>query len=154
VAPTTLYRLFSSKDELIAAYIERADLLYREWFDAAAASGGPDSRRQILALFDALGEQIQPQHCRGCPFLMALAEFPDPAHPAHRAAVTMKAWVRDRLGQLTADPTSGGRTARTELLADQLSLIMDGTYASAQALSAAGPARHARAVAESLLDVS
>jgi AcrR family transcriptional regulator len=154
VAPTTLYRLFSSKDELIAAYIERADRLYREWFDAAAASGGPDPRRQILALFDALGEQIQPQHCRGCPFLMALAEFPDPAHPAHRAAVIMKAWVRDRLGQLTADPTSGGRTARTELLADQLSLIMEGTYASAQALSAAGPARHARAVAESLLDVS
>ena len=85
---------------------------------------------------------------------MALAEFPDPAHPAHRAAVTMKAWVRDRLGQLTADPTSGGRTARTELLADQLSLIMEGTYASAQALSAAGPAQHARAVAESLLDVN
>ena len=82
---------------------------------------------------------------------MALAEFPD---PAHRAAVTVKAWVRDRLGQLTADPTSGGRTTQTELLADQLSLIMEGTYASAQALSAAGPARHARTVAESLLDVS
>ena len=44
--------------------------------------------------------------------------------------------------------------ARTELLADQLSLIMEGTYASAQALFAAGPARHARTVAESLLDVS
>ena len=98
--------------------------------------------------------QVQPQHCRGCPFLTALAEFGDPAHPAHRAAVTMKAWVRDRLGQLAADLASGGRTARPELLADQLSLIMEGTYASAQALSAAGPARHARTLAESLLDVS
>ncbi len=139
---------------LIAAYIERADRLYREWFDAAAAAGGPDPRDQVLALFDALGEQVQPQHCRGCPFLMALAEFPDPAHPAHRAAVTMKTWVRDRLGQLTAALASGGRTTRPELLADQLSLIMEGTYASAQALTAGGPARHARTVAESLLDVS
>jgi hypothetical protein len=90
---------------------------------------------------------------------LALAEFPDPAHPAHRAAVTMKAWVRDRLGQLTADLASadlanGGRATRPELLADQLSLIIEGTYASAQALSAAGPARCARALAESLLDVS
>jgi hypothetical protein len=85
---------------------------------------------------------------------LALAEFPDPAHPAHRAAVTMKAWVRDRLGQLTADLVSGGRATRPELLADQLSLIMEGTYASAQALSAAGPARCARTLAESLLDVS
>ena len=76
------------------------------------------------------------------------------ADPAHRAAVTMKAWVRDRLGQLAADLASGGKTARPELLADQLSLIMEGTYASAQALSAAGPARHARTLAESLLDVS
>ena len=143
VAPTTLYRLFASKDDLIGAYIERADGLYREWFDAAAAAGGPDPR-----------EQVQPQHCRGCPFLMALAEFPDPAHPAHRAAVTMKAWVRDRFGQLTAALASGGRAARPELLADQLSLVMEGTYASVQALSAEGPARHARTVVESLLDVS
>jgi AcrR family transcriptional regulator len=154
VAPTTLYRLFASKDDLVAAYIERADRLYREWFDAAAGAAGPDPREQILAVFDALGEQVQPQHCRGCPFLMALAEFPDPAHPAHRAAVTMKTWVRDRFGQLTAALASGGRTTRPELLADQLSLVMEGTYASAQALTAQGPARHARAVAESLLDVS
>jgi hypothetical protein len=85
---------------------------------------------------------------------MALGEFPDPAHSAHCAAVTMKAWVRDRLGQLTAEVTSGGWAARAELLADQLSLIMEGTYAAGQALSAAGPARHARTLAESLLDVS
>ena len=85
---------------------------------------------------------------------MALAEFPDPAHPAHRAAVAMKAWVRQRFGQLTAQLARDGRTARPELLADQISLVMEGTYASAQALTAAGPARHARTVVESLLDVS
>lgn len=143
VAPTTLYRLFASKDDLITAYLGRADRLYREWFDAAAV-GGADPRAQVLAVFDALAEQVQPGRCRGCPFLMALAEFPDPAHPAHRAAVTMKRWVRDRLGQL----------AGSELLADQLSLLMEGVYASAQALGAEGPARHARTVVESLLEVS
>ena len=112
VAPTTLYRLFASKDDLVAAYIERADRLYREWFDAAAGpAGGPDPREQILAVFDALGEQVQPQRCRGCPFLMALAEFPDRAHPAHRAAVAMKAWLRDRFGQRAAALASGGRAA-------------------------------------------
>ena len=84
---------------------------------------------------------------------MALAEFPDPAHPAHRAAVTMKAWVRDRLGQLTAGLASGGRAVRPGLLADQLSLVMEGTYASTQALSVEGPARHTRTVVESLLAV-
>src|SRR6266550_936258 len=51
LASTTLYRLFASKDDLIGAYIERADRLYREWFDAAAAAGGRDPREQILAVF-------------------------------------------------------------------------------------------------------
>jgi hypothetical protein len=57
-------------------------------------------------------------------------------------------------GQLTADVASGGRVVRPELLADQLSLIMEGTYASGQALLANGPVRHTRTVTESLLDVS
>jgi hypothetical protein len=65
----------------------------------------------------------------------------------------MKNWGRDRLGQLTA-LASGGPAIRAELLADQLSLIMEGTYASAQAPTAEGPARQARAVAESLLGVT
>jgi hypothetical protein len=34
---------------------------------------------------------------------MAFAEFPDPAHPAHRSAVELKDWVRTRIGELTAD---------------------------------------------------
>jgi hypothetical protein len=84
---------------------------------------------------------------------MALAEFPDPAHPAHRAAVTVKSWVRDRFGQLTADLARGGRGDHSELLADQLSVIIEGVYASAQALTAAGPSRHARTIVESLLSV-
>ena len=88
------------------------------------------------------------------PYRLAVGEFPDPAHPAHRAAVAVKAWVRDRFGQLTATLAGDGRAARPELLADQLSLVMEGTYASAQARAADGPARHARTVAASLLDVS
>jgi len=155
VAPTTLYRLFASKDDLVAAYIERADRLYRAWFDAAARAGGADPRQAILAVFDALGEQVQPQHCRGCPFLMALAEFPDPAHPAHRAAVTMKTWVRGRFASLTAALAHGGGAGdQSDLLADQLSVIMEGVYACAQALTAAGPGRPARTIVEAVLSAT
>jgi AcrR family transcriptional regulator len=151
VAPTTLYRLFASKDDLVGAYMRRAGRLYREWFDAAALAGGPHPRDQILALFDALAEQVQPHQCRGCPFLMALAEFPDPAHPAHRHAVAMKSWVRARLGDLTAELPGSGSLAPPAELADHLVLIMEGVYASAQALGAQGPARRARALAGRLL---
>ena len=39
----------------------------------------------------------------------------------------------------------------TELLADQLALVMEGVYASVQALGVGGPAQRARGFAEALL---
>jgi AcrR family transcriptional regulator len=145
VAPTTLYRLWASKDDLVAAYVERADGRFRERFDTATGEGSP--RERILSLFDVLVEQTRPDHCRGCPFQMALTEFPDPEVAAHRHAAANKAWVRARLGELTAalDVTDAGA------LADRLALLVEGVYASAQALGSDGPAREARAFAEAIL---
>ncbi|MFF0134612.1 TetR/AcrR family transcriptional regulator [Streptomyces mirabilis] len=144
VAPTALYRLFESRDGLVAAYVERADRLYKQWFDEVTADDGRSPRERILALFDAQTEQVQPDRCRGCPFLMALAELPDPDHPAHRLAVGTKTWVSRRLGDLTA----AAGVADPAALADQLTLVFEGTYASVQALGATGPATGARLLAE------
>jgi len=79
VGPTTLYRLFASKDDLVAAYVARNDAGYRAWLREVTAPEAGSPRERILGLFDALLEQVQPELCRGCPFLMALAEFPDPS---------------------------------------------------------------------------
>lgn len=156
VAPTTLYRLFASKDDLVAAYVRRAHQLYRQWFDAAADAGGPTSGGRILGVFDALAEQIRPEQCRGCPFLMTLAEFPEVAHPAHREAVAMKTWVRYRFGELAAGHVAepggtAGEPADAAALADHLALLMEGGYASVQALGHLGPAARARSLVEVLL---
>ncbi|WP_194912830.1 TetR/AcrR family transcriptional regulator [Catenulispora rubra] len=142
VAPATLYRLFTSKDELVAAYIQRASGLYKQWFLGATAEGEPADR--ILSLFDALIEQVQPEHCRGCPFLMAMAELPDASTKAHTLAVETKMWVRERIGELTG----------SDVLADQIFLIMEGVYASVQSHGADGPARQARGLVELLLTSS
>jgi AcrR family transcriptional regulator len=154
VAPTTLYRLFASKDDLVAAYLEREDRLYREWFDEAIESAGSGAREQILAVFDALAEQVRPERCRGCPFQMALAEFPDTGAPARRNAVANKAWVRARLGELVGELAKTSSVDDPVALADELALLMEGVYASAQSSSAEGPAARARALAEALTDAS
>src|SRR3954452_23803994 len=70
VAPTTLYRLFASKDDLVAAYIEQAGEEYRRLLEAATARSIGPARERILALFDTILDQVQPENCRGCPFLM------------------------------------------------------------------------------------
>jgi AcrR family transcriptional regulator len=151
IAPTTLNRLFASKDDLVAAYVQRADRLYREWFMEATKADGRHPRERILALFDALAQQVRPEQCRGCPFLMALAELPDPALAAHLHAKTLKAWVRAQLRDLAAELADTSPAIDPTTLGDQLALVMEGVYASAQALGADGPARQARALTEMLL---
>ncbi|MFE7742644.1 TetR/AcrR family transcriptional regulator [Nocardia sp. NPDC057455] len=149
VAPPTLYRLFGSKDDLVAAYLEREDRHYREWFAAAASGNGP--RERILALFDALAEQVRPESCRGCPFLIALGEFPDHDVLGHKHAVAMKSWVRTQFAALAGELAATAPIADPAALADQLMLVMEGVYATTQAFGATGPAARSRSLVEALL---
>jgi AcrR family transcriptional regulator len=148
IAPTTLYRLFASKDDLVAAYLEREDQHYRDWFTAAAATG-TGSRSRILAVFDALAQQVRPEQCRGCPFLLALGELPDPELAGHQRAVHMKTWVRNQFLMLAKELESPGTDPA--IIADQLMLVMEGVYATVQAFGATGPAVQARTLVETLL---
>jgi AcrR family transcriptional regulator len=154
VAPTTLYRLFGSKDGLVGAYLERESRGFRDWFDAAVEAGGSDPRERLFAIFDALSEQVRPENCRGCPFLMALAEFPDAEIDAHRHAVNNKAWVRERFGELTRELARADEVADADALADRLALVMEGVYGSVAALGTDGPAREARDMVQFLLRAS
>lgn len=147
IAPTTLYRLFASKDDLIAAYVERAHVAYRDWFQTALESAGDDPQARILALFEAQTVMLQPDICRGCPFLMVLTEFPDETLPSHQEAVTMKRWVRTQFANLTAALDVADPSA----LADHLTLIFEGAYASVQALGPNGPAAQNHTLAKAIL---
>jgi AcrR family transcriptional regulator len=151
ISPTTLYRLFASKDDLVAAYVEREQRGYEAWFEAATDVPSGDPRDRILALFDALAEAIDPRRCRGCPFQMALAETPQADLPTHELAVAAKAWVRDRLRELVDELAADTEVEDSSALADQLALVMEGVYASAQALGPDGPARHAQRLVRRLL---
>jgi AcrR family transcriptional regulator len=146
VAPTTLYRLFASKDDLIAAYLEHGREQYLAWLDQGLAVAGTPAER-LLAAFDQQAAAAAADGFRGCPFLMALAEFPDPAHPAHVTAVATKAEVRDRLRAVTGELGAGDPDALT----DQLLLVMEGVYATIPDFGTAGPAAQARTVAELIL---
>lgn len=151
IAPTTLYRLFDSKDDLVDAYLEQADVGYREWFDAATRADGRTVSERILALFDALSEQVQPDRCRGCPFQMAITEFPDAEASSHRKAVATKVWVRARFRVLVDELATTHHVADPRRLADHLVLLFEGVYATVPSLGANGPAKNARALVEALL---
>jgi AcrR family transcriptional regulator len=154
VAPVTLYRLFASKDDLVAAYVQRCSEAYRARLTAASAPGAGSARERILAVFDEFTDEALSASCRGCPFLMVLAEFPDRRHPAHRAAVAHKTWVRKLFNKLVNELSHETPLNDPDGVADQLALVADGIYGSMQSLGARGPAQRGRACAEIVLEAA
>ncbi|NHV31116.1 TetR/AcrR family transcriptional regulator [Burkholderia sp. D-99] len=133
VSKSSLYRTFASKDELIAAFADEQNRRFWAWWDAIVAAHPGAPRRQIDALFDAIAGLIASPGFRGCPFVNLATEFPDRDHPGTVIACANKAEVRHRLHALCRalvvdDPVR---------LGNQLSLLMEGAYASAMTFGVA-----------------
>jgi AcrR family transcriptional regulator len=140
VAKMTLYRHFPSKDDLIAAYLERSNAEFMAWLeDALAGVDGP--RAKLVAAFDAIGKLATSTRCLGCAFQGAASEFPEMDHPGHRVALAHKRAVLDRFGGLARE--AGLRDP--DALAAQLLLLMDGAWVAARMF---GPDNHAASVAD------
>jgi AcrR family transcriptional regulator len=147
VAKMTLYAHFPSKDDLIVAYLERANEQFWEWLDGASADVD-DPRERLVAMFGAVGELANSPQCLGCTFQGTAAEFPDPEHPGHRVALAHKQAVRGRLRALAEH--AGLR--EPEDLADQLLLLMDGAWVAARMFGPRNPGAQVAAAAGALIE--
>lgn len=145
----TLYRHFSTKDDLIAAYLEEEDRLQGTWFEEAIAPHVGSPKAQLLALIDATAQRLAKPGFRGCAFLNALAEFSEVDHPAHRRAIESKRAVRSQLSQLSQQ--AGARDP--EALADQLLLVINGALASSPLFDTTTLAVQLTSIAAHLIDL-
>jgi AcrR family transcriptional regulator len=145
VAKMTLYAHFPSKDDLIVAYLERANQQFWAWLEGASGADGP--RAKLLAMFDAVGRQADSPQCLGCTFQGTAAEFPDPEHPGHRVALAHKQAVLARLRGLAED---AGLRAPADL-AQQLLLLMDGAWVAARMFGPHNPGVQVAAAARALI---
>jgi AcrR family transcriptional regulator len=76
VAKATLYRHFSSKDDLVLAFLEQREQLWtRDWVEAEARRRGATPEEQLLAIFDLFHEWFQREDFEGCSFVNVLLEF-------------------------------------------------------------------------------
>ncbi|MFK4110443.1 TetR/AcrR family transcriptional regulator [Streptomyces sp. NPDC002176] len=99
VTRATLYRHFKGKDELILAYLQQADHGIRGQVDAIRAQGLL-AAGTVRAVGRFIAEGIRSPGFRGCAFLNAAAEYPDPAHPVHQAVLAHRQWFLETATQL------------------------------------------------------
>lgn len=122
VTRATMYRHFAGKEALVVAYLEREDATLRGYFEAAAAQAADASPTRLLELvIDGIAEDVTSYHTRGCPFINASAEFPDPDSEVRQVVRRHRDWFRRTLADLvqatgTDDPDA--KAAALVLLRD------------------------------------
>jgi AcrR family transcriptional regulator len=144
----SLYRQFSSKDDLVVAWLEQEDREFFERFERSIAKHAGDAVKQLNQYFSDLARRASAADYRGCPFVNVSAEFPDASHPARLCVNRNKAKLVARLNELTAQ--AGAREPAA--LADALALLIEGIYAASQTYRpGSGPIAAAPVVAAQLI---
>jgi AcrR family transcriptional regulator len=149
VAKGSLYNVFGSKEELVAAYLAlRHDGTTRRLTKAIERFDDP--RQKILAVFDAQAQLFKEPDFNGCAFIAASTEA-RPGGLVESAADRFRAWIRAMFTDLAeqagaADPVRLGR---------QLHLLYDGAGLAARMdRSDPGIEQPARDAAQALLDTA
>ena len=147
VAKMSLYNHFASKDELVAATLERIDDEWFAWLEGAVDRLARKPEDRPLAFFDALSEWFASPGFRGCPFLNAQAEIADESHPARAPcrthAARLREFIREQL-KLAGVPMRG------EIVEDLL-MLAEGAVTLAVVESSSDPAKRARRLAQGIL---
>ncbi|MBK3624298.1 TetR/AcrR family transcriptional regulator [Streptomyces sp. MBT49] len=102
VTRATLYRHFKGKEELILSYLRQADHGIRGQVAAVRAQGLP-AADTVRAVSRWIADGIRSPGFRGCAFLNAAAEYPDPAHPVHQAVLAHRQWFLETATELLGD---------------------------------------------------
>ena len=148
VAKATLYRHFSSKDELILAFLQlREERWTMGWLEESVRARGGTPEEQLLADLRPVRRVVPGARILGLPVHQGPAGDGAPEHPAGAACIEHLETVRDFLAQLA---TEAGFRDPAELAAS-LQLLLFGSIIQAVAGFPA-PAERAKAMARALMD--
>ncbi|SMH49015.1 transcriptional regulator, TetR family [Rathayibacter oskolensis] len=101
VTRATFYRYFPGKEDLVRAYLGVEDATIRGAFERAGEQS-EDPKVLLGLVIDGLSDDIARLHTRGCPFINAAAEYPDPGSAVRRDVTVHREWFRSTLESLLA----------------------------------------------------
>jgi AcrR family transcriptional regulator len=149
VAKATLYKHFPRKDDLVLAYLDTVDQVWFSQLRAAARAAGDDPRAQLVGLFDALASACRRDGYHGCAFINTAAES-DAGSDVHARTIehkhVVRAWITDLARRAHADDP--------DLLARQLTLLIDGGLSTGVLDADPATAGAAKAAAAVLVDAA
>jgi AcrR family transcriptional regulator len=121
VTLATFYRHFASKEQLVLAYVDRNDQQARMLF-ASLGARRSTARQQLALHINDNADQLRRRRYRGCPFVNAASEYPDPTSAVHQAILTHRQWYLAALARLC----KAASIADPERIANIMLMLRDG----------------------------
>lgn len=146
----SLYKYFPSKDELVVAFLRQRDADFSAWFIDQVNSKADTPQAKLLAIFDVIDEWMVIPEFRGCAFINAAAEFPLEGNPVHQVSAEFYDNFRSYIAGLARE--CGAKSP--EILALQLSLLIEGAIVSEQMKRHSSAAVYAKQAAIVLIESS
>ena len=142
----TLYRHFGSKDDLIASCLSEVAREAETMWDGFEAEHPNDPIGQLHA-WVARATACAIDDSRGCDIANAAVELTEPDHPARKVIERFKTDHRDRLAKLC----HAAGIAQPDMLADALTLLLEGARVSWQSVGPDGPGGRFVQISESII---
>jgi AcrR family transcriptional regulator len=143
----TLYRHFESKDDLIIAYLQSFAAEANEIWNDFERNHPGDKQAQLKAWL-VVAEECVTADDRGCDLANAAAELTEDGHPGRRIIEQLKTDHRNRLAALCRD----AGISQPEVLADALTLLLEGARVSRQSAGSKGPSSTFIRTAEKVIE--
>ncbi len=150
VAKMTLYNHFGSKEDLIAAAMERKGAEILAGLDAVVAAAGKNPAKRLAAVFDWLEAWFNSADFAGCAFVKAIGEYRLDTDKPRRAATVFKQSLQQRIEKLCAE----AHLRNAPGLARQFMLLIDGATVHADLHRRASYAQDAKAAAKAIIDAA
>ena len=150
VSKKTLYKHFTSKEELVLATLRKRDEVFRNKIMRETERLADTAKGRLLSIFDAHGLWFDESAFSGCMFINAAAEYSSQSDPNHIMSAEHKRLVRDYIKGLAE--AAGAR--EPEVLSLRLNLLLEGAIVEAHVSGNAAAASLAKEMARVFVDAA
>lgn len=120
ITKVTFYRHFRTKSDLVVAYLHRQSAAEQAWMNSTVDDRDPLATMHTIAA--GIGTASCSPGFRGCAFINAAAEYPDPHDPVRLAVAAHREWMTGFFAGIAE--RAGVRDAGS--VANQLMILRDG----------------------------
>lgn len=146
----TLYKYFTSKEELVLAVLQQSHEQFQQWMNDKinGLQGKPDEK--IQKLFEFIEEWVSSPQFTGVTFIKASAEFPNEENRIHQLSSQQSREFRQFIGKLAQEAA----IKDADGLALQLSILFEGAVQAEQIKRGSGAIKSAKKAAKTLIDLA